>query len=140
LSSACEPVDHPFGDLDGIALVVVAPTLKRGDIVIMDNLPVHKVAGVQEAIKAVGVKLLCLPPYSPDLNPIEMAFLKARCERQPSAQFHASCAGWRASLSPLAPKNARTSFAMLVCLKMTRIGSKSHMNEIQPSVTRSKVK
>jgi hypothetical protein len=39
LSSACEPVDHPFGDLDGIALVVVAPTLKRGDIVIMDNLP-----------------------------------------------------------------------------------------------------
>src|SRR4029077_10220326 len=47
----------------------LAPTLKRGDIVIMDNLPVHKVAGVQQAIEAVGAKLLYLPPYSPDLNP-----------------------------------------------------------------------
>jgi hypothetical protein len=54
----------------------LAPTLKRGDIVIMDNLPVHKVAGVQEAIEAVGATLLYLPPYSPDLNPIEMAFSK----------------------------------------------------------------
>jgi transposase len=53
-----------------------APTLKRGDIVILDNLPVYKVAGVQEAIEAVGAKLLYLPPYSPDLNPIEMAFSK----------------------------------------------------------------
>jgi transposase len=61
----------------------LAPTLKRGDIVIMDNLPVHKVAGVQQTIEAVGTKLLYLPPYSPDLNPIEMAFsrLKALLRR-----------------------------------------------------------
>jgi transposase len=54
----------------------LAPTLKRGDIVVMDNLPVHKVAGVQETIEAVGATLLYLPPYSPDLSPIEMAFSK----------------------------------------------------------------
>jgi len=46
------------------------PTLKRSDIVIMDNLPVHKVAGVAEAIEAAGAMLLYLPSYSPDLNPI----------------------------------------------------------------------
>jgi transposase len=56
----------------------LAPTLKRGDIVVMDNLPVHKVAGVEEAIEAVGAKLLYLPPYSPDLNPIELAFSKLK--------------------------------------------------------------
>ncbi len=53
-------------------------TLKRGDIVVMDNLPVHKVAGVAEAIEAVGATLLYLPPYSPDLNPIELAFSKLK--------------------------------------------------------------
>ena len=52
----------------------LAPTLVAGDIVIMDNLPSHKVAGVRETIEAAGAKLIYLPPYSPDLNPIEMAF------------------------------------------------------------------
>ncbi len=52
----------------------LAPSLKPGDIVIMDNLSSHKVAGVREAIKAKGAFLLYLPPYSPDLNPIERAF------------------------------------------------------------------
>jgi transposase len=56
----------------------LVPTLKRGDIVAMDNLPVHKVAGVEEAIKAVGATLHYLPPYSPDLNPIEQAFSKLK--------------------------------------------------------------
>ena len=51
----------------------LAPTLKRGDIVIMDNVPAHKVEGVQEAIKAAGATLRYLPPYSPDLNSIETA-------------------------------------------------------------------
>ena len=55
---------------------VLAPSLKPGDIVVMDNLSSHKVAGVREAIKAVGAYLLYLPPYSPDLNPIEQAFAK----------------------------------------------------------------
>jgi transposase len=50
----------------------LVPTLKRGDIVAMDNLPVHRVAGVEEAIATAGARLLYLPPYSPDLNLIEM--------------------------------------------------------------------
>lgn len=57
---------------------VLVPTLKRGDVVIMDNLGSHKVAGVREAIEAAGASLLFLPPYSPDLNPIEMAFAKLK--------------------------------------------------------------
>jgi transposase len=54
----------------------LVPTLKKGDIVIMDNLPSHKVAGIREAIEKAGAKLLYLPPYSPDLNPIEQVFSK----------------------------------------------------------------
>ena len=54
----------------------LAPTLRPGDIVVMDNLSSHKVAGVREAIEAVGAEARYLPPYSPDLNPIELAFSK----------------------------------------------------------------
>ena len=57
---------------------VLVPTLKPGDVVIMDNLRVHKMAGVREAIEAAGAKLLFIPPYSPDLNPIELAFSKLK--------------------------------------------------------------
>jgi transposase len=55
---------------------VLVPTLSPGDTVIIDNLSSHKVAGVREAIEAVGARLIYLPPYSPDLNPIELAFAK----------------------------------------------------------------
>ncbi len=55
---------------------VLVPTLHPGDIVIMDNLPAHKGAAVREAIERAGASLLLLPPYSPDLNPIENAFSK----------------------------------------------------------------
>ena len=54
----------------------LAPTLTAGDIVIMDNLAAHKVAGVNEALTAVGAQVMYLPPYSPDFNPIEQAFAK----------------------------------------------------------------
>ena len=54
----------------------LAPALRPGDIVVMDNLSSHKVAGVREAIEAAGAELRYLPPYSPDLNPIELAFAK----------------------------------------------------------------
>lgn len=54
----------------------LAPILTAGDIVVMDNLSSHKVAGIREAIEAVGAELRYLPPYSPDLNPIELAFSK----------------------------------------------------------------
>jgi transposase len=56
----------------------LAPTLKPGDLVVLDNLSSHKVAGVREAIEARGASLLYLPPYSPDLNPIEHAFAKLK--------------------------------------------------------------
>jgi transposase len=64
----------------------LAPTLERGDIVIMDNVSTHKVYGVREAIEAAGATLRYLPPYSPDLNPIEMSFskLKTRLPNSPS--------------------------------------------------------
>lgn len=53
---------------------VLVPTLTPGDIVVMDNLPAHKTEGVRQTIESVGCKLLYLPPYSPDFNPIEKAF------------------------------------------------------------------
>ncbi len=56
----------------------LVPEFKPGDIVVMDNLAVHKVKGVREAIEAVGAELWYQPPYSPDLNPIEMAWSKVK--------------------------------------------------------------
>ena len=55
---------------------VLVPTLAPGDIVVMDNLPAHKPTAVRHAIEAAGAELRFLPPYSPDFNPIEMAFSK----------------------------------------------------------------
>lgn len=57
---------------------VLAPTLHPGDIVILDNLPAHKVNGARAAIEAAGATLMFLPPYSPDFNPIEQAFAKIK--------------------------------------------------------------
>jgi transposase len=57
---------------------VLVPTLNRGDVVIMDNLPAHKGANVRRAIEAAGAALRYLPPYSPDFNPIENAFSKLK--------------------------------------------------------------
>ena len=56
----------------------LAPTLKPGDIVVMDNLPAHKSERIREIIEAAGAELRYLPPYSPDLNPIEQAFAKLK--------------------------------------------------------------
>ena len=66
---------------------VLIPTLSPGDIVVMDNLPAHKAAGIRDAIERAGAELRFLPPYSPDFNPIENAFarlkalLRAKAER-----------------------------------------------------------
>lgn len=57
---------------------MLAPSLRRGDIVVMDNLSSHKVKGIVEAIDAVGARILYLPPYSPDLNPIELLWSKLK--------------------------------------------------------------
>src|SRR5690606_473489 len=71
------------GPMNGSAFLayaeqVLAPELRPGDVVVMDNLPAHKISGVREAIERVGARLLFLPPYSPDFNPIEMAFSKLK--------------------------------------------------------------
>ena len=55
---------------------VLVPTLQPGDVVIMDNLPAHKPVAIRQAIEVTGAQLRFLPPYSPDFNPIEMAFAK----------------------------------------------------------------
>ena len=65
---------------------VLVPTLTVGDTVIMDNLSSHKMAGVRFAIEAAGASLLYLPPYSPDFNPIEMAFSKLKAIMRGAAQ------------------------------------------------------
>ena len=73
-------IDGPINGEIFLAYVLtfLLPTLSKGDIVVMDNLPVHKVAGVVQAIEAVGARVLYLPPYSPDLNPIEQMFAKLK--------------------------------------------------------------
>jgi hypothetical protein len=67
---------------------MLAPTLDRGDTVIMDNLPAHKVAGVRAAIEAKGARLRLLPPYSPDFNTPQTSTQS----RTPSASSKRSCA------------------------------------------------
>jgi len=64
----------------------LAPTLAPGDTVLMDSLPVHKVAGVKEAIEAAGATLVYLPTYSPDLNPIEPVFSKLKAYLRKAAE------------------------------------------------------
>lgn len=79
------------GPMDGAAFRtyvqhLLAPTLERGDVVVLDNLPAHKSAGIREAITARRAQIFYLPPYSPDMNPIEMAFakLKALLRQEPA--------------------------------------------------------
>lgn len=71
------------GAVDGVVFTVyvkevLCPTLTAGETVVMDNLPAHKVAGIRELIESYGAKLLYLPPYSPDLNPIEKCWSKIK--------------------------------------------------------------
>lgn len=65
---------------------LLVPVLRPGDHVIMDNLAVHKIIGVRRAIESAGATLLYLPPYSPDLNPIEMAFSKLKAPLRKAAE------------------------------------------------------
>jgi len=79
----------------------LCPTLQPGDTVILDNLSSHKVAGVEEAINAIGALVLFLPPYSPDLNPIEK--LKARLRKAAKRDMDAlwrEIGGWLNTVSP----------------------------------------
>lgn len=88
---SCDCLTAPWvidGPIDGNAFVhyiktQLCPTLAKGDVVVLDNLPAHKRLEAEQAIRACGAWLLFLPPYSPDLNPIELAFskLKAHLKR-----------------------------------------------------------
>lgn len=90
---------------------VLVPELKPGDVVIMDNLGSHKGQGVRAAIEAAGARLLYLPPYSPDFNPIENASpsLRRCSERQPNDPSTASGTPSHASRRSSPPPNAPTS-------------------------------
>jgi transposase len=73
-------LDGPINGLAFQAYVdqILVPELKPGDVVVMDNLGSHKGAGIRSSIEAAGARLLYLPPYSPDFNPIENAFAKLK--------------------------------------------------------------
>src|SRR5712671_6615000 len=82
----CDRIDAPWG-LDGpingesfrvYVEHVLVPALAQGDIVVMDNLGSHKGKAIRRAIRAAGARLFFLPPYSPDLNPIEQVFAKLK--------------------------------------------------------------
>ena len=98
------------GSMNGEAFLAyieqcLVPTLKRRDIVVIDNVPFHKVAGVEEAIQAVGASLRYLPKYSPDLNPIELLFHPLKTVLRKAAQrtiegLHRSVGSYIRTLSP----------------------------------------
>ena len=81
-------IDGPMNGNTFLAYVeqILAPSLKPGDIVVLDNLSAHKVAGVREAVEAAGARLLYLPPYSPDFNPIEQLFAKIKALLRKAAE------------------------------------------------------
>ena len=70
------PIDNPT--FRAYVEQVLVPTLRPGDVVVLDNLAVHKQPAVRAAIEAIGAHLRFLPPYSPDFNPIELAFAKLK--------------------------------------------------------------
>lgn len=92
---------------------VLCPRLQAGQIVIMDNLPAHKVEGVRTLIEATGAELLYLPPYSPDFNPIEQAWSKIKQQlRSAKARTVESLeAAITAALAQVSANNASAWFA-----------------------------
>jgi transposase len=105
------------GATDGVAFrayveTQLAPELKRGDVVILDNLSAHHVAGIEPALAAVGAKLLFLPPYSPDLSPVEncgskvKALMRAVAPRTTAAVYEAM--GY--AIGKVTPSDARGWF------------------------------
>ena len=108
-------LDGPMNAAAFLAYIeqVLVPTLTAGDVVVMDNLPAHKPAGVRRAIEATGALLLYLPPYSPDFNPIEMAFakLKAMLKKAAARTVNELWKAIAASLPSFTPAECRNYFA-----------------------------
>ncbi len=92
---------------------ILLPTLTPGDIVVMDNLPAHKLPAVRKAIEMAGATVMFLPPYSPDFNPIEMAFSKIKTHlRAVAARSRPDL--WdaiRDAINAVTPKDCRSYFA-----------------------------
>ncbi len=113
-------IDAPWlfdGPIDGESFrtyveKVLVPTLRPGDIVIMDNLGSHKGKAVRQLIRAAGAKLFFLPKYSPDLNPIEQVFAKVKHFLRKAARVPSkpSAPRWAKSSDYLHPTNAPTIF------------------------------
>jgi len=106
------------GSIDGPAFLayvtaVLAPTLKRGDVVILDNLQAHKPDAVRAAIEACGARLVFLPPYSPDFNPIEKCWakVKAYLRKVKARTFDALVEALAAALRSVSSSDARAWFA-----------------------------
>jgi transposase len=106
------------GAMDGAAFEayvkeILAPTLSPGDIVVMDNLPAHKPSRIRAAIEAAGARLMYLPPYSPDLNPIEMAFakLKAALRKTAARSLEALWTAIADALTTFTPRDCANFFA-----------------------------
>ena len=106
------------GAVDGAVFLayvryVLSPTLSEGDIVVMDNLKAHKVAGVREAIEARGARLEYLPPYSPDMNPIEKCWSKVKTflRKAKARTREALEAALREALLQVTASDARAWFA-----------------------------
>jgi transposase len=103
--------DRPAFELYGRELLV--PGLRPGQVVVLDNLSVHKGDGVRALVEGAGCRLLFLPAYSPDLTPIEQAFakLKQHLRRAAARTFDALAAAIGAALEAVTPADARAFFA-----------------------------
>ena len=95
---------------------VLSPALKPGDVVMMDNLSSHKVAGVRPCIESAGAELLYLPPYSPDMNPIEKAWAKLKqCLRSAKARTKEALEkAITEALNLISPENAKAWFRLAI--------------------------
>jgi transposase len=105
------------GAMNGAAFLayveqLLAPTLRPGDIVVMDNLPAHKPSAVRHAIERAGAELRFLPPYSPDFNPIELAFskIKALLRKAAARTLTDLWDAIRDAINAVTPKDCRSFF------------------------------
>lgn len=109
--TAAAVFDGPLDNPTFLAYVeqVLVPTLRPGDVVVLDNLALHKQPAVRVAIEAVGAQLRFLPPYSPDFNPIEQAFAKLKALLRPARPrtFDQICALVAAALPRFTPTECR---------------------------------
>jgi transposase len=108
----------------------LVPTLSPGEIVSMDNLPAHKVAGVRETIEATGAELRLLPPYSPDLNPIEQSFAKLKAHLRKAGERSVPALWNRIGtiLQTFTPQECSNYFTNAICGKLSGFRSSRSMN------------